>query len=104
MTISATETLAGSNVYNALSSTDRTPKSLTPSESKPILRTRLKNKTSTREKLQSKLNLLWPLLLNGSAIDVKRRNTIEKTKPMMSCSSEPGRMYARKPTRNICER
>eukprot|EP00964_Phaeocystis_antarctica_P007888 scaffold4244_cov69-Phaeocystis_antarctica.AAC.6 len=27
----------------------------------------------------------------------------EKTKPMMSCTVEPGRMSTQKPTRNSCE-
>ena len=55
--IRATESTAGSNVYKAWSSSDKRPESPTSSESTPILRTRLKNKTITSEKLQSKLNL-----------------------------------------------
>eukprot|EP00964_Phaeocystis_antarctica_P011142 scaffold6125_cov69-Phaeocystis_antarctica.AAC.6 len=56
VTIRATESTAGSNVYKARISSDRRPEPSIPSESTPILRTRLKNKTITREKMQSKLN------------------------------------------------
>eukprot|EP00964_Phaeocystis_antarctica_P074698 scaffold45994_cov63-Phaeocystis_antarctica.AAC.2 len=56
--IRATESTAGSNVYKAWSSSERRSESSTSSESMPILRTRLKNKTITREKLQSTLNLV----------------------------------------------
>eukprot|EP00964_Phaeocystis_antarctica_P025893 scaffold14560_cov60-Phaeocystis_antarctica.AAC.4 len=101
--IRATESTAGSNVCKVWSPSDRRSESLTPSESTPILRTRLKNKTITSEKLQSKLNLMWPCRWNGSAIDVKRRSTSEKTNPMMSCTVEPGRMSTQTPTRNSCE-
>eukprot|EP00964_Phaeocystis_antarctica_P021626 scaffold12023_cov67-Phaeocystis_antarctica.AAC.2 len=100
--IRATESTAASNVYKAWSSSDRRSESLTSSESTPILSTRLKNKTITREKQQSKLNLSWPRLWNGSAIDVKRRITSENAKPMMSCTVEPGRMSTQTPTRNSC--
>jgi len=58
--ISATETHTSSNVSLFWNSSDATPKLLTSSESTPILSTRLKKKTITREKLQSKLNLSWP--------------------------------------------
>eukprot|EP00964_Phaeocystis_antarctica_P033661 scaffold19084_cov64-Phaeocystis_antarctica.AAC.4 len=102
VTIRATESTAGSNVYEAWSSSDRRFESSTSSESTPILRTRLKNKTITREKLQSKLNLMWPWFWKGSAIEVKRRTTREKAKPMTSCTVEPGRMSTQTPTRNNC--
>eukprot|EP00964_Phaeocystis_antarctica_P076281 scaffold47157_cov68-Phaeocystis_antarctica.AAC.4 len=102
VTIRAIESTAGSNVYEAWSSLDRRSESLTSSESMPILRTRLKNKTITREKLQSKPNSSLPQRWNGPAIDVKRRTTSEKTKAMMSCTVEPGRMSTQKPTRNSC--
>ena len=59
--IRATESSAVSNMYEALSSSDSSFKSSTFSESTPILSTRLKNKTITSEKLQSKLNSSWPL-------------------------------------------
>ena len=98
--IRATESTAGSNMYEALSSSDRRFESSTSSESTPILSTRQKNKTITSEKLQSKLNSSWPLRWNGLAIDVKRRMTSENAKPMMSCIVEPGRMSTQKPTRN----
>ena len=35
-------------------------------------------------------------------MDVKRRVTDEKMKPMMSCTVEPGRISTQKPTRNNC--
>ena len=98
-----TESAAGSNMYEALSSSDRRFESSTSSESTPILSTRLKNKTMTSEKLQSKLNSSWPLRWNGLAIDVKRRMTSENAKPMMSWIVEPGRMSTQKPTMNNCK-
>ena len=97
-----TDRAAGSNMYDALSSSDRRFESSTSSESTPILSTRQKNKTITSEKLHSKLNSSWPLRWNGLAIDVKRRMTSENAKPMMSCIVEPGRMSTQKPTRNSC--
>ena len=100
--IRAAESIAGSNVYEALSSSDRRSDSLTSSESTPILSTRLKNKTITSEKLQSKLNLSWPSLWKGWAMEEKRVITSEKTKPTMSCTVEPGRMSTQTPTRNSC--
>ena len=100
--IKATESAAGSNMYEALSS-DRRSESSTSSESTPILSTRLKNKTMTSEKLQSKPNSSWPLRWNGLAIDVKRRMTSENAKPMTSCIVEPGLMSTQKPTRNNCK-
>eukprot|EP00964_Phaeocystis_antarctica_P013591 scaffold7455_cov72-Phaeocystis_antarctica.AAC.5 len=100
--IRAVESTAGSNVYEAWSSSDSRFESSTSSESTPILSTRQKNKTITREKLQSKPNSSLPRRWNGPAIDVKRRITSEKTKPMTSCTVEPGRMITQKPTRNSC--
>ena len=100
--IRAAESIAGSNVYEALSSSDRRSDSLTSSESTPILSTRLKNKTITSEKLQSKLNLSWPSLWKGWAMEEKRVITSEKAKPTMSCTVEPGRMSTQTPTRNSC--
>eukprot|EP00964_Phaeocystis_antarctica_P005527 scaffold3021_cov73-Phaeocystis_antarctica.AAC.2 len=102
VSIRAIERLAGLNVYNAWSSSDKRPDSSTSSESTPILRTRPKNKNTTREKLQSKLNLSWERRWNGSAMEENRVSVSEKTKPMMSCTVEPGRMSTQKPTRNSC--
>eukprot|EP00964_Phaeocystis_antarctica_P109901 scaffold74305_cov67-Phaeocystis_antarctica.AAC.1 len=102
VTIRATESTAESKVYAAWSSLDKRSESSTFSESTTILSTRLKTKAITREKWQSKLNLMWPWFWKGSAIDVKRRTMSEKTKPMMSCTVEPGRMSTQTPTRNNC--
>eukprot|EP00964_Phaeocystis_antarctica_P084412 scaffold53140_cov64-Phaeocystis_antarctica.AAC.6 len=102
VTTRATVIPAVSNVNTALSSSDRRYESSRPSESTPILSTRLKKKVTTSEKLHSKLNLLWSWLWNGSAIDVKRRITSEEMNPMMSCTVEPGRISTQKPTRNSC--
>ena len=100
--IRAAESPTGSNMWTAWTSSDRRSESLTSSESTPILSTRLKNKTITREKLQSKLNLSWPSFWKGSAMEEKRVINSEKTKPVMSCTVEPGRMSTQKPTRNNC--
>eukprot|EP00964_Phaeocystis_antarctica_P123187 scaffold86838_cov75-Phaeocystis_antarctica.AAC.1 len=35
-------------------------------------------------------------------MEQKRVSASEKTKPMMSCTVEPGRMSTQKPTRNSC--
>ena len=98
-----TESAAGLNMYEALSSSDRRFESSTSSESTPILSTRQKNKTITSEKLHSKLNSSWPLRWNGLAIDVKRTMTSENAKPMTSCIVEPGLISTQKPTMNNCK-